>query len=470
MVVIKSKPETLKSKFSDGDIRYLEAFSHVIGYSIEYDNEIKIEFNPDRPDLFSFPSLIRAIKSYYDRDFVLRSLLEKDNTDIYIEKEALYIRPYFYSFSAIGSQIGKFLPDLIDFQEKIHEVVGKNRSKVSIGIHDLENINPPFHYKVACTDLIFETYDGFRGKVSEILKKHSKGIEFSHLLGNNDKVTLITDSNDDVLSMPPIINGSKSKLSENTKKFFIDLTGTDSKSVIDAFYLLKNFFESLNYRIYLNRINGIADNFEDKLLAHNWRKIRISRSEVKKISGSEMNIEDMIISLRRMGYVAEPSENGIIVYVPGQRVDVMGPVDVVEDIIKAVGLENIQEQELPIGLSGVPSKNADFLEHSRDVMIGLGYQEVMSFVLSERIYEDEYSGGVKLENPKSDDFSVIRDRLFPNLIMLLKSNKNRPLPQKIFEIGETIENAVQHTKLCAMLSNNRATYSDIRGILDSYIQ
>ncbi len=94
----------------------------------------------------------------------------------------------------------------------------------------------------------------------------------------------------------------------------------------------------------------------------------------------------------------------------------------------------------------------------------------MSFVLSERIYENEYSGGVKLENPKSDDFSVIRDRLFPNLIMLLKNNKNRPLPQRIFEIGETVENAVQHTKLCAMLSNNRATYSDIRGILDSYIQ
>ncbi len=170
-----------------------------------------------------------------------------------------------------------------------------------------------------------------------------------------------------------------------------------------------------------------------------------------------------------MGYVAEPSERGIMVYVPGQRTDVMGPVDIIEDIIKSVGIENITENELPICTAGKPAKISQFLENSRDVMVGLGFQEVMSFVLSGKVYENGYSGNVILQNPKSDDFSIIRDRLYPNLLALLQNNKNRPLPQRIFEIGETIENAVQHTKLSVMLSNNRASYSDIKGVLDSYI-
>ncbi len=469
MVVIKSKLESLNSQYPARYMGLLNEFSNVIGYSIELDDEVRIEFNPDRPDLFSFPTLIRAMKIYYDRDFIIRNDPSRDAVSVFVDKSALKIRPFFYSFTATGNRISGFLHDLIEFQEKIHESIGKNRSKVSIGIHDLDNVSPPFYYKAHNKDTVFETYDGFRGTASEILDRHPKGIQYSGLLNENENVPLITDSEGNVLSMPPIVNGSKSKLSDDTRRFFVDLTGNDPVSIKYAFYLLKNFFESLNYRVYINNINGIDGKFENVLLNFNWRGIQISIKEIKEITGNAIERENAIVSLRRMGYVAEPSERGILVYVPGQRTDVMGPVDIIEDIIKSEGIENITENELPVCTAGKPAEISQFLENSRDVMVGLGFQEVMSFVLAGKIYENGYSGGVILQNPKSDDFSIIRDRLYPNLLALLQNNKNRPLPQRIFEIGETIENAVQHTKLSVMLSNYRASYSDIKGVLDSYI-
>ena len=67
----------------------------------------------------------------------------------------------------------------------------------------------------------------------EILKSHKTGEKYAHLIDQFDHYPLILDKDDQVLSMPPIINGELTKLSEDTKNIIVDVTGTDDRAVAE---------------------------------------------------------------------------------------------------------------------------------------------------------------------------------------------------------------------------------------------
>ena len=65
----------------------------------------------------------------------------------------------------------------------------------------------------------------------EILEEHPKGIEYAHLLSEFNRYPIIKDSNDEVASMPPIINGALTTITEDTTDILIDVTGLDDNAV-----------------------------------------------------------------------------------------------------------------------------------------------------------------------------------------------------------------------------------------------
>ena len=74
--------------------------------------------------------------------------------------------------------------------------------------------------------------------IDEILKSHPKGIDYAHLLEGMDKVPIIYDSNNAVLSFPPIINGDHTTVTTNTRDLFIDVTGLDFRACESALMLV----------------------------------------------------------------------------------------------------------------------------------------------------------------------------------------------------------------------------------------
>src|SRR5690606_7489345 len=63
--------------------------------------------------------------------------------------------------------------------------------------------------------------------MEEILKRHPKGVSYASILEGFDRYPLITDANGNVLSFPPIINGELTRVRDDTRDLFIDVTGTD---------------------------------------------------------------------------------------------------------------------------------------------------------------------------------------------------------------------------------------------------
>lgn len=470
MVVIKGTRDGLNREYGKNFVEKLYNYSEIIGFTIEEEgDELKVEFNPDRPDLFSFVSLNRAMKCFYDRDFVIIGKNKASGLEMNVEKEVTKLREYVTGFIATGNKISSKLDHIIEYQERLHDTVGKNRSKVSIGIHDLDKISPPLLYCARGRgEVKFDTYDGMvTGTASEILKKHPKGVEFSKLIPPGDKVPLILDSENGVLSMPPVINGSKSKIDKETSSFFIDITGTDKKATRDAYFLFMYEFRNLGFTTKDISIIG-ESKFGDEIALYDGRNIDVSRASLARITGLDIGQEEAIQLLREMGYMAEPSSKFVSVKVPGNRTDVMGQVDVMEDIAKAYGISKIEEKKIDLPLIGAADKRNEFSNLLRDIMVGGGLQEVRSFVVSSpQHYRDiEYKGGIEIMNPKSVDYSLVRDRLYLNMMELLRINKRRALPHKIFEVGDVYSSGKQEMMLCAMIMDTKASYSAIKQILD----
>jgi phenylalanyl-tRNA synthetase beta chain len=463
MVVIRNTKQNLINDIGKNYFSKLYDFAGIIGYSIEEDEEIKLEFNPDRPDLFSFYALKSAMKIFYDGDYPIKPALHKMESLLKVDKSMESERPFAMSFIARGKPLGKYYKHIIDYQERLHDTAGKSRKKMAIGIHDMDKITPPFKFIMKRKkEISFTTYDNFHGTAEEILVNHDKGKQYGNLIKSKTSVPVILDSAGDVLSMPPIINGIKSRIGENTSNIFFDITGTDYNAVLHALYLFAYEMTFIGYSVSIPEITGKGKKYD-------WREINLSRGEIKKVMGIEP--ESTVMLLRKMGYRCEIASNGYHVKVPGNRIDVMGPVDLIEDIAKAYGYDNIEEKMLVTSGTGYPYIDNDYNRIISDILISLNYQEVKTFVLnSGEFYRDTgYAGNVSIENPKSLDYSIIRDKIFPGLLNILSINRRRSLPVKIFEIGDVIVSGIQESHLCILFNNSRASYSDIYSVMEYLI-
>lgn len=466
MVVIREAVQDISVRFGSRFIDRVKEFSRIIGFSVEADDEVTVEFNPDRHDLFSFISLDHMQNLYFDTHKERIPVFKNDVSLLEQETAVKSVREFIVGFTADGPKIAKDLNRLIDFQEKLHLSVGRNRKSVSIGLHDASKLSPPFTLKAMESESIeFETYDGaVKGTAREIIEKHPKGKEYGNLVPDLLQVAILLDSSGKVLSMPPLINGKDSIVTEETSHFLVDITGNSLPSIRAVLFDLAYLFHYLGYSVKLHFTDSkVAEYFS----SHNGRQITVSKDQIDQILGIELSLGEISSILERMGYGVSFRES-FLIRVPGNRSDVMGPVDIIEDIAKGRGYDSIPSKKPLAQVIGSELPVRRFQNGMRDLLLGLGYQETMSYVVtSSSLYEgSEYNGKISIENPKSLDFSVVRDRLYLNMLDFLRLNKSRSLPQRTFEIGDVIQEGDQKTHLCIAAIHNRANYSEIRSTVE----
>ncbi|MGC8516249.1 MAG: phenylalanine--tRNA ligase subunit beta [Thermoplasmata archaeon] len=471
MVVLKDRVNLIRKKFGEEAISRWRDFSFILGYSLSADDEVKIELNPDRPDLFSFATLNRASEVYYG--FVKPNDIKftRSSDSVIFKKSAMNLRPYFTVFEAAGSDIGDHLDDLIDYQEKLHESIGKGRKKVSIGIHDRTMVRFPITYQgMDSNNTSFTTYDGFNGTAAQILKTHPRGSEYGNLIKSDTHVPIISDDNGNVLSMPPIVNGSTTKVERSSDKFLVDITGTETRAVRSAAWMLANYFSTLGYQISLPKVK-----YESRDMFTDWWKeysVRLSSSTVNAVIGVSVQAKDAVKNLRRMGLIALDDTYPLQIRVPGFRDDIMGEVDIIEDLAKSIRYSEIPERSISLPLSGMENAMNEFSDMIRTIFIGAGFQEVMTFVVgAPALYKEfELHSSYEIMNPKSTDFSFIRTALYPGLLDFLKHNKSRGVPQRIFEIGRVVVADKERMNACLMIIGPRTNYATIKSVADAVIQ
>jgi len=148
-----------------------------------------------------------------------------------------------------------------------------------------------------------------------------------------------------------------------------------------------------------------------------------------------------------MGYDVEldsKKEKNLKVFVPPYRTDILHQIDLVEDIAIAYGYENFIPEKIKFYTMGRRDHQEKFSENIRQIMVGYGFSEVMSLIMTNKrelfwkmnLKETDV---VETENSVSEDYCVVRCWLLPSLMSFLEKNKTKGYPQNLFEIGKCIE-------------------------------
>jgi phenylalanyl-tRNA synthetase beta chain len=193
-----------------------------------------VEFFPDRPDLFSVEGAARAIRGFLSIETGLpRYTVKPSGMKFSIDPKLAGIRPYLGSAVIRNVTLDEeSILSVMGMQEALHWAVGRGRSKVAIGIHDLDTVKPPFHYIASPRSRKFVPLDFDRElSMEEILIDHPKGRDYAKIVKDFPLFPLIVDADDHVCSFPPIINGERTRVTTSTRDILLDTTGTDQRAV-----------------------------------------------------------------------------------------------------------------------------------------------------------------------------------------------------------------------------------------------
>jgi phenylalanyl-tRNA synthetase beta chain len=452
----------------------------MIGADIERIEEgsIDIEFFPDRPDLYSVEGVARAMRGFLDietgfSEYEVRPYTVEITKDKHIDS----VRPVFGCAVVRGVAFSSSaIKTLMDLQESLHWGLGRDRKKVSIGVHDLSRVQAPFRYIAADPEFSFVPLDFTEPMtMREILEKHPKGTRFAHILDGFDKYPLILDANDNVLSFPPIINGTLTMVTEETTDLLVDVTGL-SNEVYTALNIVTTALAERGGQIeYVKVIE--ADGTESIPLDLTPRVKVLTREEIDGLIGMELPVDEIIRQLGRMGFGAtELGDGHIEVLIPRYRADILDNSDIIEDIAVGYGFDKIPAVFPMNATVGRSHRLSDIGSAMREIMTGLGYLQVMPFTLtSERVHFDwmcrERTDDVTyVLHPISEDQTMVRTTILPNLMEILSLNQHRELPQRIFEVGDVVINGRNDLHLAAVSISPQANFTEVRELVDAVMR
>ena len=195
--------------------------------------------------------------------------------------------------------------------------------------------------------------------------------------------------------------------------------------------------------------------------------IYFERFRIKRHLGIEVDnarVEDI---LTRLGCEVEPAENGWNITPPIFRFDLATPEDIVEEIARIYGYDNIpallRPMEPRIALKPETQVREETLQ---DLLVARGYQEAITYSFVPPEVEALLSGmdkseQIRLANPISEELSVMRSTLWSGLIPALDKNVKRQQSRvRFFETGLTFQktddvannNLVQRKKMAGVIT------------------
>lgn len=407
------------------------------------DDRVEVEVTSDRIDLLSVEGIARSVRTYRDTQSGLQKY-EIHEGPYQFTVDDVPVRPHVVTAVVRNVDLGTAaVKSLIQLQEKLHGTFGRDRERVSIGIHDMTEVDFPLTYKAVAPDeySFIPLEQDEKMTLQEIVEDHEKGKKYRELVESHDKWPLIVDDNDDVLSFPPIINARRTEVTTASRDLFIDVTGTDPTSLHYALNVIVTALAERGGEIYGVEMHEPGDRYTTPDFSTD--EMQVDLDAIEAVTGIELDRDSARDYLEKMGYGVVELGDTLEVVVPPYRADILHEVDIAEDVAIGYGYNNI-EPELPnISTVGEPDPVEDFMHSVRDLMTGFGYQEIMNPTLTdeETLNHDanrDSDDFIRLANPVSDKYTVGRDMLLPQMLHTLADNTHNEYPQKVFEAADVI--------------------------------
>ncbi|NPE26848.1 phenylalanine--tRNA ligase subunit beta [Methanococcoides sp. SA1] len=441
------------------------------------DEIVEIEVFPNRPDLLSLENFARALKQFLGKGKIANFKINKPEKDfdVIIDKSVKVVRPYTACAIAKGLKFtDERIKDIVDLQEKMHNSIGRKRKKVAIGIYPLDKIKLPIKFEARKSEdvkfLPLEAKKEMNAK--QILRGHPTGREYAHLLEGVNVYPVFVDANNEILSMPPIINSEKTgRIDEKTKDVFIECSGHNLAYLKKALNILLASISDMGGKIYGMNIKDGKESYISPDMSS--EDLNFRTEDLEKTLGIDLDKKIVKKYFARMGLGFREEKSKTVAEIPCYRADILHWIDLTEEVAIAHGFDNF-EPVIP-KISTIAEEDAeDKLKRvAGNILAGLGLLECSSYHLTtkkniKKMHFD-FNEFIEVEASKTER-DVLRYDLMTNLLQIFSENSNAAYPQKIFEMGRVFvkdsESVVEKERLAIAMVDERMGYTEMKQVLD----
>ncbi|MFB6173978.1 MAG: phenylalanine--tRNA ligase subunit beta [Halobacteriales archaeon] len=501
MPVVDIDTDELRTLTGHGDKSDDELKSDLFALGLEFegetdDGELRFEFEPDRLDRLSVEGVARSLRYQYGDDRGVHVPATNDPEWTITVEGVPAERPYVTGAVIRGLDLDEAaLESLIQLQEKLHATMGRAREKGAIGVHDLAMLKGApatgGERSVRYTGIdpegdTFVPLDADREMTpADVLAEHPIGGEYTHLVADYERMPAIYDDLG-LFSFPPVINGRRTEVTADSRELFVEMTGTDQWT-IDR--MLNIVCYALGARG--GRIEAVRVEYDDREVVRpdlTVEEKEVEHRRLERALGIDLGTEAVVDLLERSGLDAEPRETGdgtaYRVGIPPYRVDVLHPIDLVDDVGRAYGFNELAPRYPDVSTIGGRHGRSRLERAVREFLAGAGFEDLLNFHLIAREENfdrmgiepgtDVVGGGdpVVIEEPYSEAYGIVRTWALPSVLMVLENNTHRTYPQDVAEVGFAAErdgaeptHVAERRTVAGALARADASYEDAKARL-----
>ena len=461
------------------------------------DEVIDFDLTANRGDLLSILGMAYEIGAIYDKevkdidlshnetsDDINNSFnidIKTDNCSLFLAKKALNVEikesPSFIKSRLIASGI-RPINNVVDISNYVMLETGQ-----PLHFYDADRLGDTLVVRMAEENENLTTLDNQERTLSTddiVIADKSKAIGLAGVMGGlsteveNDTKNVVIES---AIFNSVLVRRTSNKIlrSEASNRFEKGLDPNRTYMAIErACHLLEKYANA-------SIVGGtVVYDKSDK----NEKEIEITVKNINDVLGTSLSSTEVMDIFRRLGFNSTCNDEKINVVVPTRRLDISIKEDLIEEVGRIYGVNNIKGK-LPV----TAMKKGSYDKTTREIrnkMVSLGLNEVLSYNLvhesdAHKFTNDEFEE-VKLLDPLTEERSTLRYSMIPSFMKIFEYNKKRNVKDiSIFEIGKGFykkETYGEDNKLCCLMygnyyfginNNKRIDFYIIKGIVEEIL-
>lgn len=421
----------------------------------------ELEITPNRPDCLSIIGMAIETAATFD--------LKRKDFNIEIKNEVDDIKDYLEGIEIDTENCNRYYGRVLKNLEIKPSPLWLQSYLMQAGIRPISNIVDITNFVMLELGQPLHAFDLEKLNNKKIVVRQAKDGEVTKTLDDEDRKLsnediVITDG-DEILAVAGVMGGLDSEITSKTTTVLLEGANFNKKNIRQTSRRLglrsessSRFEKGLSPVLAKKAVDRVCElveklqiaevvggNFDANNTHHKDKEIKLRKEKCNKLIGLELSIEEIASILNRLEIETEIKDDYLMAKVPDTRLDLNIEEDLIEEVARIYGYQNITPKKLAGTLTvGGRPKFRNVESKVKNILFGLGYSEFMtySFISPDSYkksnYDENEKNIIKLLNPLGEDYSVMRTSLVPSMIDSLAKNYARGNENVGgFEIGNT---------------------------------
>ncbi|HLN51336.1 MAG TPA: hypothetical protein VK455_04720 [Thermoplasmata archaeon] len=449
-------------------------------------DELELSVTPDRLDLLSEGGLgfylQGALGSASGLPKARRSAPTDEPWTIRVDASVEKLRPAIAGIR-IRAPGGRpldegLLAEAVRFQEILHATVGRDRRVMSLGIYPADRLRPPIRYSLEPVSRVnfVPLYGSEEVTGADFLATDPMAQRYGSLGSSEGRCLTLRDDAGSILSLPPVLNSrGTGEARPGDRELLLESTGTRPRTVREGLGLLLVVFVARGWAVApvaIEAADGSRDEGVEVLEPHEQD---LAAELLDQIAGTPLGFDEVAQPLARARLGVRRIRGGFRVSSPPWRPDLLGPVDLAEEVVLSRGVRS-EDGIVPASPTrGHRRAETVFRRRIAALLLGLGFTQPHTPLLVSETCVGRLAGGapIRLRNPVSAEFAFVRDRLLLSHIDVLAHNTRRSYPQRFAEVAPVVvrspgAEAGAETRYRAgfIVASERAGFADVAALVE----